>query len=484
MKTSLKSMIAVIIIMLMAGCNTNENSFYYSDIAMTDETYNEKYKDYDENPFITVSEQAVSTFSVDADGGSYANMRRFLYLGQIPPIASVRIEEFINYFTFDYPEPAADENVSLNSEMAVCPWNADHYLMRLGMKGKSIAESELPKANYVFLIDVSGSMSSPDKLDILKSGFKLMADNLRDNDKVAIVTYAGAAAVLLQSTNGDEKTKIKNAIDKLGAGGSTAGAAGLSTAYQIAVDNFIINGNNRIIIGTDGDFNVGPSSNEELIKLIEEKRETGIYLTVLGVGQGNLNDSMMEQIANNGNGNYEYIDNADQLLKVFVKEKAKFYTVAKDSKIQITFNPDKVISYRLIGYENRALKNEDFEKDSTDAGEIGSTQTITALYEVILSDTQNAEKYAQFDFRYKKPNETESRLLQHPIISAPVVMASASENMRFVASLTAFGLIMKQSAHKGTANKQLVLSLGENAITYDPNEYRKQFIEIVKKWSE
>lgn len=488
MKTIKKFSFIILLTVLFSGCESYNYNDSYSGLYLyengTEQVSNEKYKEYDENPFVNVSDQPVSTFSVDADGGAYANMRRFMYLGQTPPKAAVRIEEFINYFTFDYAEPATGENVALNSEIAVCPWNAEHHLIRVGMKGKTIPDSELPNSNYVFLIDVSGSMSSPDKLEVLKSGFKLMTDQLRDNDKVAIVTYAGNAAVLLQSTNGDDKTKIKKAIDKLGAGGSTAGAKGLITAYEIALENFIPNGNNRIIIGSDGDFNVGPSSTDELVELVEQKRESGVYLTVLGVGTGNLNDHMMEQIANKGNGNYEYIDNADELIKIFINEKAKFYTVAKDSKIQITFNPDKVSSYRLIGYENRSLNEEDFENDSADAGEIGSSQTITALYEVVLTTNLSAGKYAQFDFRYKKPNETESRLLQHEIKSIPVAIASASENMRFAASLTAFGLILKQSEYKGTANKTMVLNLGTTAKSFDPNEYRNKFIDIVKKWNE
>lgn len=468
-------------ILVLFACDNNPgyNDFMSGEFETPSE---EKYKDYEENPFIEVSESPVSTFSVDADGGAYANMRRYMQLGQIPPKAAVRIEEFLNYFTFDYNEPTSGENVALNSELAVCPWNAEHHLLRIGMKGKSIPENELPNSNFVFLIDVSGSMSSPDKLGVLKSGFKLMTDQLRDQDKVAIVTYAGNAAVLLKSTYGDQKSEIKKAIDKLGAGGSTAGAQGITTAYKIAVDNFIHGGNNRIIIGSDGDFNVGPSSVKELTELVEQKRESGVYLTVLGVGTGNLNDHMMEQIANKGNGNYEYIDSADELIKIFIHEKSKFYTVAKDSKIQITFNPDKVGSYRLIGYENRSLKDEEFENDSTDAGEIGAGQTITALYEVVLSTNLSALPYAQFDFRYKKPNEENSRLLTHVVNSIPSTMESASENMRFAASVTAFGLLMKQSVYKGTADKQMVLNLGSGAKTFDPNGFRTQFISIVDKW--
>lgn len=489
MKTNFKLMLAMSFIAMLTACGEiydNSTPGLYSDqkFGYTEETQSENYKEYAENPFVEVSKEPISTFSVDADGGAFANMRRFMNLGQTPPKEAVRIEEFINYFTFDYAEPSATDNVAINSEIAVCPWNANHHLIRVGMKGRTLTASEMKSSNYVFLIDVSGSMSSSDKLEVLKAGFKLMTDELTNNDRVAIVTYAGSAAVLLKSTSGSEKSEIKKAIDKLGAGGSTAGAQGLITAYEIAEENFIKGGNNRIIIGSDGDFNVGPSSTEELIKLIEKKRESGVYLTALGVGSGNLNDNMMEQIANNGNGNYEYIDNADELVKIFINEKAKFYTVAKDSKIQITFNPDKVNSYRLIGYENRALKTEDFVDDTKDAGEIGSSQTITALYEVILTENLSAGKYAQFDFRYKKPDETESRLLQHEINSIPKAINSSSENMRYVAAVSAFGLIMRQSEFKGSASKQMVLDLANSAHSYDPHEYRMMFINIVNKWKE
>lgn len=469
---------------LFALCISCEKADDFNGIYMDPpaDSFNEKYKDYGENPFVKAVTEPVSTFSVDADGASYSNMRRFMYLGQTPPKESVRIEEYINYFTFDYAEPAAGENVSLESEVSECPWNVDHHLIRIGMKAITIPENQLPNSNFVFLIDVSGSMASSDKLGILKTGFKTLADNLRDQDRIAIVTYAGTAGILLPSTPGSEKTTIKDAIDKLVAGGFTDGEAGITTAYQIAEDNFIQDGNNRVILGTDGDFNVGVRSTDELTRLIEQKRKSGIYLTVLGVGQGNLNDHMMEQIADKGNGNYEYIDNAKQLQKVFTFEIAKFYTVAKDSKIRITFNPARVDSYRLVGYENRILDSTDFNNDTTDAGEIGSSQTITALYEVVLTDLQNNEKYAQFDFRYKKPNETESRLLQHEINMIPRTITSASENMRFLVAVTGFGLLMKQSEYAGTVSKQMVLDLGNGALTFDPYGFRQEFIDIVNNW--
>lgn len=488
MKKITGSFYLVIMISLFVSCDRfsdNDlskmgNEAFYMDENIPPYTYDEKYKDYEENPFFNVAEHPVSTFSIDADGGSYSNMRRYLYFGQIPPKASVRIEEYINYFTFDYPEPVSGENISLNSEISTCPWNTGHHLMRIGIKGKSIPEEELAPSNYVFLIDVSGSMDSPDKIGILKTGFILMVDGLKDYDRVAIVTYAGEAGVLLESTYGDQRETIKSAISKLGAGGCTAGAAGITTAYEIAKQNFIINGNNRVILGTDGDFNVGPSSTEELIELIEEKRDDGIYLTVLGVGGGNLNDHMMEQIANKGNGNYEYIDNAKQIQKVFLYEKSKFYTVAKDSKIQITFNSMMVDSFRLIGYENRALKDEDFENDTTDAGEIGASQTITALYELVLNESQAGEQYANFDFRYKVPGEQQSRLLNMNIQMEPVDITGASENMRFAASVAGFGLMMKESKYKGSMTKQMVIDLGSDAITFDPYSFREEFLDLVK----
>lgn len=471
-------------LILCAACGPSAEEKYKEQVRLdaleNAEQGNEKYADYGENPFFLASERAVSTFSIDADGASYSNTRRFIHLGQKPPAASVRIEEYINYFTFDYPEPKGGENVAVQTEMANCPWNPEHHLMRIGLKGRSVPPSEQAACNYVFLIDVSGSMDSSDKLGVLKAGFRQMVEGLRSIDRVAIVTYAGAAGVLLPSTRGDQKGKIKEAISGLSAGGSTAGAEGINTAYAIASENFVTNGNNRVILGTDGDFNVGISSTDELIQLIERKRASGIYLTVLGVGEGNLNDQMMEQLANKGNGNYEYIDNAAQIKKIFVDERSRFQTVAKDCKIQLTFNPKAVESYRLIGYENRVMDNADFKNDSVDAGEIGSGQTITALYEVSLNKKHAADAYATLDLRYKKPSENDSRLLSTRIETKPVDIQQSSENMRFVASLAAFGLMMKESKFKGQANKQMVLDFAQSALGYDPNGYRKDYVEMLK----
>ena len=443
----------------------------------------DKFTDYGENQFVVASEMPTSTFSVDTDGASYTIMRRYFNSGQKPPVASVRIEEYLNYFTFDYPEPGAGHNVSLQTEMASCPWTEGNYLLRIGLKGKNVPESQLPPTNYVFLIDVSGSMDSSDKLGILKEGFKSLVDVLGEQDRIAIVTYAGSSRVVLESTSCDEKGKIKNAIEKLSAGGSTAGAQGILTAYEIAKKNFIPGGNNRIIIGSDGDFNVGPVSNEELVELIEGQRDYGIYLTVLGVGSGNLNDSMMEQLANKGNGTYEYIDNLSQLQKVFVNERSKFHAVAKDCKIQVNFNPEAVEKYRLIGYENRVMNNEDFEDDKKDAGEIGVGQTVTAIYEIVPAETFSG-KAANIDIKYKMPSGEESVMtLSGTADAAATNIMSASDNMRFAAGVTAFGLQMKESKFKGKANKAMVLELCTEATGHDTFGYREEFVRLVKKIS-
>ncbi len=489
MKKKTNTFVLLISLLLFFSCedgdtnnlsNSGIDDFSIAEDGGFEQPSFERYTEFGENNFISVIEQPVSTFSVDADGASYANTRRFLNLGQNPPIAAVRVEEYLNYFTFDYTEPTGDENIALSSELSTCPWDDAHHLLRIGIKGKTFPESELPDANYVFLIDVSGSMSAPEKLELLKTGFKKMVDEMRPTDRLAIVTYAGTAGLLLESTFGDEKQKIKDAIDQLGAGGSTAGAEGIITAYGIAEENFIVNGNNRIILGTDGDFNVGPSSTEALVELIEEKRESGVYLTVLGVGTGNLNEASMEQFANKGNGNYEYIDNIEQLNKVFINEKGKFFAVATDSKIQITFDSDQVNAYRLIGYENRALNEDDFDDDTVDAGEIGSGQTITALYELVMQDNFNQSAIANFDFRYKKPNNEASQELNLSISPSTNTISEASENQRFAAAVAGFGLLMKDSEFKGNTTKSMILDLLENAASFDNHGYKLEFKSLVE----
>jgi len=460
------------------GCSDRE---LYDEAYIEPLTYSgENYTDYEENQFVNASQQAVSTFSIDADGGAYSNMRRFLANNELPPKEAVRIEEFINFFDFEYEEPT-DDAVSIHTESCECPWATGHFLLRIGLKGKSLAQR--PPSNFVFLIDVSGSMNSADKLGILKSGFKTFAEQLGSQDRIAIVTYAGESGVVLNSTAGNNRDAILKAIDKLGAGGSTAGADGIITAYEIATEAFIQGANNRVILGTDGDFNVGPTSTEELVNLIEEKRKTGIYLTVLGVGTGNLNDAMMEQLANNGNGNYEYIDNVEQLKKIFIYDYNKFFTVATDAKIQITFDSKVVESYRLIGYENRLLEDQDFENDSADAGEIGAGQTITALYEIVPKAGANPETFGSLEFRYKCTVDSESSLIAYVMKHQPKPFAEASENMRFAAAVASFGMILKHSKFAGTSNFDFIINTAQNAHRFDPHGYRAEFVALAEKAS-
>jgi len=473
------------IMLLFGACSDHDDDF--DDLWNGEGGWNvvagEKYTDYGENNFISTASEPLSTFSVDCDGASYAIMRRNVKNQAWSILSlSVRVEEYLNYFTFNYPEPTDGHHVSTDTEVTVCPWNPEHLLLRIGLKGKTIPESELPPTNYVLLIDVSGSMSSSDKLDLLKQGFIRMVDALRTVDKVAIVTYSGTVGVALPSTSCDDKNKIKKVIAGLHANGSTAGGQALVTAYEIAVENYIPDGNNRIILGTDGDFNVGISSDEELVELIESKRDQGIYLTVLGVGSGNLNDSMMEKIANKGNGTYEYIDNVEQSDKVFIHERSKFYTIAKDCKVQLSFNPELVDKYRLIGYENRIMDNEDFEDDRKDAGEIGVGQSVTALYELIPCQAGGLSgDYAGLDVRYKKPGNEESLLISGGIPGNVVAIEDATEHTRFAASVAAFGMLLKKSEFAGEADPEMVLSLGRNAITYDPYGYRAEFLQLAEK---
>ncbi len=452
----------------------------------------EKYNPVVENPFVDVSTEATSTFSIDADGGSYANVRRFLSANQKPVADAIRTEELVNYFPLNYANPTNGESIAVNGEISGCPWDKTHKLIRIGLKGRSIAKESLLPSNIVLLIDVSGSMSDPNKLPLLKESLPAFVDNLRAQDKVSIVTYAGQAGVPLDPTSGADKGKIKAAISALGAGGSTAGAQGISTAYELAEKNFVQGGNNRVILMTDGDFNVGISSQKELIDLIVSKRDKGIFLTTVGVGIGNYNEAMMEQVANKGNGTYEYIDNQKQAQKVFVEEFSKFYTVAKDVKIQLTFNADQVKSYRLIGYENRLLKKEDFTDDKEDAGEINAGQTITALYEIIpVAATLNGSgsgQVSQFttplftiNFRYKQPTATSSQALDLQIFDTNTEYEKASENMRFAASVAAYGLVMRNSAYKGDATYEKVRTWATAAMTYDPYGYRKEFIQLIDK---
>lgn len=443
----------------------------------------DQYNKIVENPFVKVEEEPVSTFSIDADGASYANVRRYIQQeGRLPVRDAIRTEEFINYFDLGYSYVHSQDPISLNGEVSPCPWNPENKLIRIGIQGKPIPEDELPRSNYVFLLDISGSMSSGDKLDLLKKGFLSFVDVIKDDDQVAIVTYGSSSGVALKSTPGSNKKKIREAISKLDSGGGTAGADGIITAYEIAGQNFVKGGNNRVILGTDGDFNIGPSSQDELVKLIEEKRENGIFLTVLGVGRGNYKDGAMEQLANNGNGTYEYLDKVEQLEKVFIHEKNKFFTVAKDVKVQVEFNPDNIDAYRLIGYENRLLANEDFEDDKKDAGEIGSDQNITALYEIVPKNNPNFRAVSSFtiDFRYKEPDSDVSKPLELDIYDRGLTFEESTDFMKFTSSIASYAMLLRDSKYKAESNYDDIISILNSCNLKDEHGYKAELLQLVK----
>ena len=462
----------------------------------------ESYSMIKENSFHKAKNDPLSTFSIDVDAASYTNVRRHINAGSLPPADAVRIEEMINYFDYEYEQPKNGDPVHIISEIGPAPWNAEHKLVQVALQAKVIPTENLPASNLVFLIDVSGSMSDPNKLPLLVSSFKLLTDQLREKDKVAIVVYAGNSGVVLPATNGNEKMKIKEALDKLNAGGSTAGGRGIELAYKIAGENFVKNGNNRVILATDGDFNVGASSDSDMQSLIEKKRESGIFLTVLGYGMGNYKDSKMEIMADKGNGNYAYIDNLTEARKVLVNEfGGTLFTVAKDVKLQIEFNPSKVQSYRLIGYENRLLNKEDFNDDKKDAGEIGSGHTVTALYEIIPvgvkdilsgavddlkyqktihSGAENSGEILTVKLRYKEPAGNKSKLITRVLSDNPIGLNARTDNFRFAASVAAFGMILRKSSFKQNATFEQVISLAENAKGKDKEGYRSEFLSLVK----
>jgi len=460
----------------------------------------EEYDRIYEQPFLKALGNPLSTFSIDVDTASYSNVRRFLQGGTMPYEDAVRIEEFINYFNYDYPEPAGKTPFSFNVEVSDCPWNEQHMLIHVGLQGKKISFEDLPPNNLVFLLDVSGSMNRPEKLPLLKKALMLLIGQMRDIDRIAMVVYAGAAGLVLPPTSCTEKPKIINALERLNAGGSTAGGAGIRLAYAVAKEHFDPLGNNRVILATDGDFNVGPSSDSTLVRLIEDKRDDGIYLTVLGFGMGNYKDSKMEKLADSGNGNYAYIDNLKEAKKVLVSELGgTLFTIAKDMKIQIEFNPAIVDTYRLIGYENRMLRKEDFVDDRKDAGELGAGHTVTVLYEINLTkvgdettselryqssdikdDADTSNELMMIKFRYKEPGEDKSRLIEEPIFFNPVLLYESSNNFKFSAAVAAFSLILRDSEYKGTAVYDLVLQLAEQSIGLDREWYRKEFMGLVK----
>jgi len=475
----------------------NAEPSYVNPLTLVDR---ENYANVEDNTIKRAAEQPVSTFSIDVDTGSYSNVRRMLREGRLPNRNAVRVEELINYFSYHYPEPKSESTpFSVSTEIAPAPWNTKHYLLQIGIKGFNMTQQTLPPANLVFLLDVSGSMNSPNKLGLLKKSLRLLMQNMRPVDRVSIVVYAGASGVVLEPTPGNEHAKISIALDQLQAGGSTNGGAGIRLAYAMAKQAFIPSGINRILLATDGDFNVGTVSFEALKDLVEDKRKTGISLTTLGFGTGNYNDHLMEQLADAGNGNYSYIDTLNEAQKVLVDEMAStLNTIAKDTKIQVEFNPAVVSEYRLIGYENRALKREDFNNDKIDAGEIGAGHTVTALYEIALkgegeqidqlrygkhesTPSNPSNELAFLRLRYKLPESDQSTLLEKPILKQNINanIQETSMDFRFSASVAAFAQLLKGGKYTQNFSHSDVMKLARNARGNDLFGYRSEFLQMV-----
>jgi len=462
----------------------------------------EKYQHQEDNAVVLASEQQFSTFSIDVDTGSYTNMRRFLNAGQLPPQDAVRVEEMINYFDYQYsPPPSRATPFRVSTELAPSPWNANALLLRIGIKGFEVTAEQRPAANLVFLIDVSGSMNSPDKLPLLKNSLRLLADQLTARDRVSMVVYAGSSGVVLEPTPGDQKAKIKAAIDQLEAGGSTNGGEGIERAYQLAHSAQLAQGINRVVLATDGDFNVGIVNFESLVDLAEQQRSSGVALTTLGFGTGNYNDQLLERLADAGNGNYAYVDSLSEARKVLVSElSSTLFTIAKDVKIQVEFNPAEVLEYRLIGYENRALAREDFNNDKVDAGEIGAGHRVTALYEIVKAGGKGlidpprygasavpraaparSGELAHLRLRYKQPEGDESKLLEFPIMAASVLPAAqTSADFRFAASVAAFGQLLRGGKYLGKFTYEDIAGLAKDGLAQDSEGYRREFISLVK----
>lgn len=487
----------------MCGAVSNIMPGIMTRRAYTYDMDTEEYKNIEENGFKKVNENPLSTFSIDVDAASYSNMRRYLNRGELPPADAIRTEELINYFSYNYPQPTGKDPIKITTEIGSCPWNKNHRLVRIGLKAKEIPTEKLPVSNLVFLIDVSGSMYGPQRLGLVQSSLKLLVNNLRDADRVAIVVYSGSAGERLPSTSGSDKQKIREAIDELTAGGSTAGGEGIKLAYKIAKKNFVKEGNNRIILCTDGDFNVGVSSNEGLENLIEQERKSGVYLTVLGYGMGNYKDSKMQILAEKGNGNHAYIDNLQEANRVLVNEfGATMYTVAKDVKLQIEFNPSQVQAYRLIGYESRLLKDEDFNNDAKDAGEMGAGHTVTAFYEVVpagvesnfvnkvddlkyqkkvkpaLQPVTGSKELLTVKLRYKAPDEDISKKLELPLVDNKG--NNVSSDFRFAAAVAMFGQLLRDSDFKGDATYAQVIAMAKTALDNDERGYRREFLRLVE----
>ena len=457
-----------------------------------------------DNEFLKVSRSPLSTFSIDVDTASYAKVRSMLQRHSLPSPDSVRIEEMLNYFHYDYPTPNDDHPFSASMEIASCPWNPDHRLARIGIKGREI-ETDRPSSNLVFLLDVSGSMDEPNKLPLVVDGMKMLTEQLSENDKVAIVVYAGAAGLVLESTRGDKKQVIMSALSRLKAGGSTNGGQGIALAYDVARDNFVVGGTNRVILCSDGDFNVGVTGTDALVTLAKENAKSNVFLSILGFGTGNHNDAMMEQVSNDANGNYAFIDNAAEAKKVLIEELGgTLVTIAKDVKIQVEFNPREVESYRLIGYENRVLEDEDFNNDLVDAGEIGAGHTVTALYEVVPKKAEKVKASPKVDplryqeparlshaaeggemlalkLRYKEPEGLTSTLIQFPVSDTGKSFRETDRDFKFAASVAAFGMLLRHSPYAGTASMERVLTMAREGAVGDDFGYRTEFLALVER---
>ena len=460
----------------------------------------ESYTGLKENTFINAINDPLSTFAIDVDTASYANIRRFITQNTLPPVDAIRLEEMVNYFTYNYPQPPADASLAIYTEAGPSPFHIGYSLVKIGIQAKDLAAEKLPPSNLVFLVDVSGSMQSPDKLPLLQKAMKMLTEQLGAKDRIAIVTYAGSSGILLEPTRADQKDKIMNAIESLRAGGSTNGAGGIVSAYELAEKVYIPEGNNRVILASDGDFNVGTTSKGELEKLIAGKRDSGIYLTVLGFGTGNYHDDTMEVLADKGNGNYAYIDSLLEAKKVLVKEMgATLFTVASDVKIQVEFNPTQVGAYRLIGYENRALADEDFHNDKKDAGEIGAGHTVTALYEIIPAGHKDVPKVSTLKYqktaasskaedaelltvklRYKNPGETHGHEISQTVREAGKPMQAMSDDFRFAAAVAGYGMLLEHSEYLGEFTWNECIRMIQNAKGKDANGYRAELLRLVE----
>ena len=487
-----------------------DRSDRYRDIRRPSGEFNTAAYDHIlENPFFDAKSNPLSTFSIDVDTASYSNVRRFINEGSLPPKDAVRVEEMINYFTYDYAQPSDGKPFAVHVDAVSCPWETSHRLVRIGLKGKEIATDKRGPSNLVFLLDVSGSMTPPERLPLVKQAMRLLVEKLTENDRVAIVVYAGASGLALPSTLGNEKEKILSSLESLEPGGSTNGAGGIQLAYKIAADNFIKGGVNRVILATDGDFNVGVTSQGDLIRLIEEKAKSGVFLSVLGVGTDNLKDSTMQKLADKGNGNYAYLDSLDEARKVLVQQmNGTLVTIAKDVKIQVEFNPARVASYRLIGYEKRMLRKEDFNNDKVDAGEIGAGHTVTALYEVVpvgastnpaasvppvdqlkyssnegptSAQSTSSNEMLSVKLRYKKPDGDKSELVERALTDADERFENAPLDLKFAAAVAEFGMILRDSEYKGNGTLAAVLEWAQEGKGSDANGYRSGFIELVRK---